>query len=168
MLARDLAAAAVKPADELAAAVEPAGEAAATAVEPADESAAAVAEPAEEKAATQGLQELVSKPAAARKESWVINPAISSKVVVSMTREGLAVKATAEAVMPPEEESRRSLPGLEDSSAARQAAAESATPLPEAPPGPAAPAAGAQGKRKASTGEAEGSQKGKKSSPVGQ
>ncbi len=85
-------AAAAEPADKSAveladeSAVEPAGEEAATgAVEPAGESSVVVA-PAEEPAAVHGRPGLVSKQAAARRKSWVINPAISPKVVVNMTR----------------------------------------------------------------------------------
>jgi hypothetical protein len=138
----------------------------AAAAEPADESAAMVS--AGEPAATQEQPELVSEPAAAKGKSWVMNPAISPKVIVNMTREGSVAKAAAKAAAPPEGGSRESLPGLESSSAARQAAAESATPPPGAASGPAVPAAAAQGKRKASAGGVEGSQKRKKPSPAGQ
>ncbi len=158
--------------------MEPVGEAATAAVEPVEEAATAAVEPAgkspaavtlaRESAAVHGQPELVSKPAAAHGKSWVMNPGISSRVTVSMTQEGSVVEAAAKVAVPTEGESRRSLPGLESSSAARQAAAESVTPPPGAAPGPARPAAAAQGKRKASVGGTEGSQKRKKSSPAGQ
>ncbi len=133
--------AAAVPAVESAAAVEPAGEPA-TAV-PAVESVAA-----EEPAVVQGRPVLVDEPAAAQGESWIMNPAISPKVIVNMTREGPVVKAAAEAAIPQEKQSGESLPGLKGSSAARQAAA-------------------VQGKRKACVGRSGGSQKRKRSSPAG-
>ncbi len=166
-------AAAAEPADASAAAVPedvPAvaavpADGSAAAVEPADGSAAVVS--AEEPAAVQGRPVLVGEPAAAQGESWVMNPAISPKVIVSMTHEGLAVKAATEAAVPQEGQSGESLPGLKSPSAVRQAAAESATPPPRAAPGPATPAAVVQGKRKASAGGTGGSQKRKRSSPAG-
>jgi hypothetical protein len=93
-----------------------------------------------------------------------MNPAITPKVIVNMTREGSAVKAASEAAVPQERQSRESLPGLESPSAARRAVAESVTLPPGAVPGPAA---AVQGKRKVSAGGTGGSQKRKKSSPAG-
>ncbi len=106
------------------------------------------------------------KPAAVRRESWVMNPAISSKVIVNMTQDGSAAEAVVKAAAPPEKESKRSQPELEGASEMDQAA-ESATPPSEVAPWPAAPAAAAKGKRKASAGETWGFQQ-KKSTPVGQ
>jgi hypothetical protein len=84
------------------------------------ESAAVVS--AEEPAVVQGQPVLVGEPAAAQGKSWVMNPAISPKVIVNMTSEGSAVKAAAEAAAPQEGESGESLPGLESPSVARRAA----------------------------------------------
>jgi hypothetical protein len=95
-----------------------------------------------------------------------MNPAISPKVIVKKAREGSAVKAAGKAATPQEKQSGESLPGLENPSAARRAAAESVTPLPETAPGPAMPAAAVQGKRKANAGGTGGSQKRKRSSPA--
>ncbi len=90
----------------------------------------------EEPVVMQGQPELVGKPAAARGKSCVMNPTISPKVIVNVTREGSAATA-AKAAVPPEKGSRGSLPGLGSSSAARQTAAESTTPPPGAAQGPA-------------------------------
>ncbi len=133
---------------------------------PADKLAAATVavEPAKGPAATRELPGLMKKPAAVRRESRVMNPAISSKVIVNMTQEGSV--AAAEAAAPPKE-SEGPLPKLEGASVASRVVAELAAPPFEAAPGLAAPAA-AQSKRKADAGEAGGVQKKKKSTPVGQ
>ncbi len=115
-------------------------------------------------AAGKGRPVLANGPVAATKECWVINPGISPKVIVKRIREGSA--ATAEALMLRKIQAGEPLPGLGPVPAAGQAAAEIKTSPLAAAPRPAAPAAAAQGKRKASTGVAEGSRKRKKSSPV--
>ncbi len=140
------------------------------AVEPAvvsvvEPTAATAAEPAAGPAAARkGRQVLANGPVAATKECWVINPGISPKVIVKRIREGSA--AAAKAATPWELQAREPLPGLGPIPAAGQAAAEIKTSPIASMPKPAAPAAAAQGKRKASTGVAEGSRKRKKSSPV--
>jgi hypothetical protein len=95
-----------------------------------------------------------------------MNTAISPKVIVKKTREGSVVMAVAKAATPREGQAGEPLSELGCTPAARRAAAESVTPPPVAAPGPAVSAVTAQGKRKASTGGAGGSQKRKRSSPV--
>jgi hypothetical protein len=142
--------------------------------EPAGESAAAIPaagpaaemEPATDSAAVQGRSVLVDGPAAAQGGCWVMNSAISPKVMVKMAREGSAVKAAGKAATPQERQSGEFLSELECTPAVRRAAAKSVTPPPWAAPEPAMPAAAAQGKRKANAGGAGGSQKRKRSSPA--
>jgi hypothetical protein len=105
-------------------------------------------------------------PVAATKECWVINPGISPKVIVKRIREGSAAVAAADTAAPQEIQAGEPLPGLRPIPAAGRAAAETKTSPLAAAPRSAVSAAAAQGKRKASTGVAEGSQKRKKSSPV--
>ncbi len=137
-------------------AVEPA---VASAVEP----TAAVSE-AELTAAEKGRPVLANGPVAVPKECWVINPGISPKVIVKRIREGSA--AAAEAATSWELQAGEPLPGLGSVPAAGRAAVEIKTSPFAATPRLAVLAAAVQGKRKASTGVAEGSRKRKKSSPV--
>ncbi len=100
------------PAVESAAVAEPAGKVAAAAavsespsvlaVEP-----GAVVEPAIGSAAVQGRPVLVGEPAAAPRESWIMNSAISPKVIVKMAREGSAVKAVSRVATTAEKAIRR-------------------------------------------------------------
>ncbi len=95
-----------------------------------------------------------------------MNLGISPKVMVKRIREGSAVVSAAEAATPRERQAGEPLSELGPIPAAGRAAAETKTSPLAATPEPAASAAAAQGKRKASTGVAEGSRKRKKSSPV--
>ncbi len=160
---------AVKPAVQPAAAVEPANQqlsvlAAESAAGLAGESAAAVPAAAMELVAKSAV--LADGPAAAPGGCWVMNSAISPKVIVKRTREGLAVVAAAEAATLHERQAGEPLSVLGCAPAAGRAAAESVNSPPVAVPRPAASVAAAQGKRKANAGAAEGSQKRKRSSPV--
>ncbi len=162
---------AAAPAVEPAAAVGLVSEALSVlAVEPAaveEPAAGPVAEPAAgPTVAGEGRPVLANGPVAATRECWVINPGISPKVIVKRIREGSAVVAAAEAATPQEIQAGEPLPGLGPIPAAGRAAAETKTSPLAAVPRPAVSAAAAQGKRKASTGVAEGSRKRKKSSPV--
>jgi hypothetical protein len=135
-----------------------------SAVEP---TTATAAEPAARPTAEgKGRPVLANWPVAATKECWVINPGISPKVIVKRIREGSAVVAAAEAATPQEIQAGEPLPGLGPIPAAGRAAAETKTSPLAAAPRSAVSAAAAQGKRKASTGVAEGAQKREKSSPV--
>jgi hypothetical protein len=140
-------------------AVEPA---VASAVEPT--AAIAAMSAVEPTAAGKGGPVLANGPVAATKECWVINAGISPKVIVRRIRKGSA--AAAEATTSWELQAGEPLPGLGPILAAGRAAAEIKTPPFAATPRLAVLAVAAQGKRKASTGVAEGSQKRKKSSPV--
>ncbi len=112
----------------------------------------------------QGRPMLANGPAAAPRGCWVMNSAISPKVIVKRTREGSALVAAAEAATLHERQAGEPLSVLVYAPAAGRVAAESVTSPPASVP--AALAAGAQGKRKATAGAAEGSQKRKRSSPV--
>ncbi len=153
------------------AAVEPAaGPLVESAVKPAVESvaepaAATAAEPAAGPiVAVKGRPVLAIGPVAASKECWVMNSAISPKVIVKRTREGSAVAAAAEAATPQERQAGEHLSELGCTPAAGRAAAESMIPPLAAAPRPAASAAAVQGKRKASAGVAEGSRRGPRQS----
>ncbi len=169
LVSESLSALALEPAAVGEPAAGPSGE---SAVEPAVVSAvelttATAAEPAAETiAAGKGRPVLANGPVAVTKECWVINPGISPKVLVKRIREGSAVVAAAEVASPQGRQAGEPLSELGRISAAGQAAAEIRTSPLAAAPRPAASAAAAQGKRKASTGVAEGSRKRKKSSPV--
>ncbi len=178
--------AAVAPAAEPAASVGPVGETLSVlALEPAavEESAAGVlaVEPAATSAvgpvaataavsaavptaAGKGWSVLADRPVAAPKECWVMNPGIAPKVIVRRIPSGSGTAA--EAATSWEIRAEEPLPGLGPIPAAGRAAAEIRTSPIAATPGPAVLAATVQGKRKASTGVAEGSRKWKKSSPV--
>jgi hypothetical protein len=93
-----------------------------------------------------------------------MNPGIAPKVIVKRIREGSA--AAAEAATSWELKAGEPLSEPRLIPAAGRAAAEIRTSPLAATPRLAVPAAAAQGKRKASTGLAEGSRKRKKSSPV--
>jgi hypothetical protein len=134
------------------------------AVEPA---AAMVAASAAEQAAVEGERPvLVSGPAAAPKDYWVLNAAVGPKMILKKVISGSAVTA-AEAAAASAEWAREPVPGREMPPAARRATCE----LKDSPvvtaSGPRLPtAAAASVKRKAKAGVTGGSQKRKKSSPV--
>jgi hypothetical protein len=140
-------------------AVEPA---VASAVEPVAATAAVSA--TVPTAAGRGRPVLADGPVAAPKECWVMNPGIAPKVIVKRIREGSA--AAAEAATSWELKAGEPLSEPRLIPAAGRAAAEIRTSPLAATPRLAVPGAAAQGKRKASTGLAEGSRKRKKSSPV--
>jgi hypothetical protein len=134
------------------------------AVEPA---AATVAASAAEPAIVEGEQPVLANgPAAASKESWVLNPAVGPKVTLRKISVGPTATA-AEAAAASVKCAGEPVPGSELPPAARQAAWETESLPAVMASGPIPPtAAAAPVKRKAKAGVTGGSQKRKKSSPA--
>jgi hypothetical protein len=109
---------------------------------------------------------LVSEPAAAPKDYWVLNAAVGPKMILKKVMSGPAATA-AEAAAASAEWAGEPAPELEMTPAARQAARETKDSPVVTASGPRLPmAAAAPVKRKAKAGVTGGSQKRKKSSPA--
>ncbi len=134
------------------------------AVEPA---AATVTASAVEPAAVEGERPVLANgPAAASKESWVLNPAVGPKVTLGKISVGPTATA-AETAAASVKCAGESVPGSELPPAARRAAWETESLPAVMASGPIPPtAAAAPVKRKAKAGVTGGSQKRKKSSPA--
>ena len=134
------------------------------AVEPA---AARVAASAAEQAVIERKRPvLVSEPAAAPKDYWVLNAAVGPKLILKKVVSGPAATA-AEAAAASAEWAGEPVPGPGMPPAARQAACEAKDPPVVTASGPRLPTvAAAAVKRKARAGVTGGSQKRKKSSPA--
>jgi hypothetical protein len=110
---------------------------------------------------------LVSGPAAAPKDYWVLNAAVGPKLILKKVVSGPAATA-AETAAASAEWAGELVPGPETPPAARQAACEAKDSPVVTASGPRLPmAAAAPVKRKAKAGVTGGSQKRKKSSPAG-
>ncbi len=132
-----------------------------------ESAAAVVAAPAAEQAAIEREQpELVSGPAAAPKDYWVLNAAVGPKMILKKVVSG-SVATAAEAAAASAEWAGEPVPGLEMPPAVRQAACEAKDSPVVTASEPRLPAAAAASvKRKAKAGVTGGSQKRKKSSPA--